>query len=165
MLANSVLFSLVATLPWVVSLGYWLLLRNQFIDETTLEDHFFSFVPHATNILITLIELFLSQNKLSKLGWVYPVIALYLYLAYSALLRYQFDIPWPYGFMATLLEGKAWMAAAFVIGGAILTIILYYISYLLVILRDWAKPKSNDLFLGTNNAANSNERTMVELRV
>jgi hypothetical protein len=77
--------------PWIVSSVFWTILIDNCINET-LFGRRERFVFHASNIVLVISETMVSQTTLSIYAFVYPLSAIYIYVAYTAFLHFQFAV-------------------------------------------------------------------------
>lgn len=142
------LFHSAATFALVVTVIYWGLLSIDYYSKTTVQGQFTSLTPHAFNTVFIILELLLSKNEFSRLGFLWPILWIVLYNVLSAILRVT-GTPWPYFFLEVIYSGPIWgVFVAFLVSFAFI-ILLYFFLSLLALIRDYfgrAKPKtSNDI--------------------
>lgn len=140
--AYDALFSTVATLPWIVSMTFWTFLNDKFLRKVTLEDRFLCANPHISNIIILLFELLVTRIPMSMIGFIWPVIVVYLYAIYSIVLKFDYKFEWPYPFMS-FYEGEVWQVSMVFAFMFLVPILVYYFSFALVYLRNRFAPKEN----------------------
>ncbi|KAI8914550.1 hypothetical protein EDD86DRAFT_199560 [Gorgonomyces haynaldii] len=143
-LTHRILLCCACTIPWAVTLTFWLFLRSIFTSKTETLGQINSFVPHTFNILLMLCEMLVSRETLPAFGFIWPVLAVMLYFGMTLLLRAAFDIPWPYAFLSFLDTSPIWVNVLAVFGMAVALIVFYYLSYILMLLRDWCFPVSQE---------------------
>lgn len=88
-----IIYPTIVTLPWVVSLTFWMLLSDTFINDNgggKLESLNF----HLLNLLIMITELVVYSGVLKLYGWIWPLICGYLYIGYLSLMHYTFNFDW-----------------------------------------------------------------------
>jgi hypothetical protein len=134
------LFAMAATLSWLVTIGYWTLLSVDFTRQTDDRLRFRSLTPHVFNLLMMLLEIVISKNLIPTFYLLYPIAAVYLYTIYTLMLRYAFDVPFPYDFLNPLFE-KAWTIAVFEIFLGVFVTITFFVSQNLCRLRDFSVRK------------------------
>jgi hypothetical protein len=122
-------FACAISIPWIVTIGYWGLLLSLYTSKTNDVDRFLSLDPHAINMVLMLFELIFSRNPVFVWGFLWPLLAIYLYAALCVLLRYPFNIDWPYGFMKGLLETSPGVTIASLVGIGLVIIVLYFCSF------------------------------------
>ncbi|KAI8914555.1 hypothetical protein EDD86DRAFT_88142 [Gorgonomyces haynaldii] len=150
-----VMFACTSTVPVVVTIVYWTMLLNDFNSKTTSLGKFLAITPHATNLMMTLFEILLNRQILTKQGVVWPVLAVILYATMTVVLRVVGNYSWPYPFMRVFFEeSPLWVTALFIVGFAVCVIIVYFAMYGLVQMREWAFSKKQvceaDIELGKN---------------
>ncbi len=131
------LYCCAVTIPWIVTITYWALLsQNFFTGKYDRDQYFLQFSEHALNFVIMIAEIFLSKNPLNVFGFLWPMSAVILYTAFSAILRYTIDRPYPYNFMKLLLEGPVWLIVVGILGLMVVCALFYFASFGLTKLRD-----------------------------
>lgn len=133
--AFNALFAVAAGSVWIVSVGYWGLLHKDFIAEQNVTQKYVLFNLHVSNVIIFLLELFISTNELQIIGVLWPVSAIYVYAIMATIQRYAFGMAWPYSFLKGLLETSSLVTTISVVAIGLATAAFYFVSYGLILLR------------------------------
>lgn len=129
-------FATASTIPWIVTLIFWIFLNSQFRNQSTDLGRFMSFNPHVLNVFFVMVESILSRNPLHSHGYLWPLLALCLYLNLSLILRYAYGIAWPYSFLSSMLETGALLTITILFFASIGVVILYMIAAKWASVRD-----------------------------
>ena len=140
--AFRVCFAIVQPIAILVSLVYWLLLRDEaFNDIDPLFLRARSASQHAFNILFTLLDLFTTETKLKPIDCIYPLLFLGLYQV-SSLVWFFVQGVWPYEFMAQIAgnskENLKWDMIILFSGAIfVVTILFHFVVIGLIWVRDF----------------------------
>lgn len=66
---HDILLSTVMAIPWVVTVGFWILLSDMYTRRTTSLGKFDALNPHSFNLVMILIEIILSKSLTLKFGF------------------------------------------------------------------------------------------------
>jgi hypothetical protein len=66
-------------LCWVVTIVFWSVLSEIYFMQTTASDRFLAMFPHTFNLIFVVADLVLSCSPISVYGWIYPLMATFLY--------------------------------------------------------------------------------------
>ena len=131
----------VLTFPWIVTLVFWSLLYQDFLGANLL-GRFFLGAPHSLNLILILTELVFGNDRLERNEVVYPLVTIYLYLAYSAVWKVT-GTPWPYSFMDDLFASEWWIIVLTFFGLSVAVGIAFSLSYGLIHCRESFRSKKS----------------------
>jgi hypothetical protein len=140
---HAILFSIVQTLPYPVSVAYWI-----FLFKPVLNDPDISFwlkaqgvVNHSLNIVLPLCDLFLSKTSM---GWLYIIYPNFVMLFYEIVVNFVhiiFKVKFPYSFLEMFMGSKdsvIWInLGLYILGMALFICFAFTIIVLVINLRNF----------------------------
>lgn len=127
-------------MAWIVAAVYWILLSSTLQTITDQSLKAINIIEHTTNLIVVLIDLFLSRSRLSWKDVIFPMIVALLYTFWTWIFVYSGVWEWPYPFFRQILnplENTWWVVVVTLIGGTLVFAIAFCIVFGMYRLREY----------------------------
>ncbi|KAL2918565.1 hypothetical protein HK105_201966 [Polyrhizophydium stewartii] len=135
------LFATTQSLSFVVVIIFWALLRNIITEAVDTGDRFLKTSPHITNIIMTQVELWLTNQAYPLSNVLVTIATLVLYTIMTWLANYVLGVAFPYPFFKDLLDIRRTPASA------VLWFLGFAFAFLVLSLIIWGEAKLRDRFV------------------
>jgi hypothetical protein len=144
-------FALIQALSWTVTITYWILLANAELSSTVLglEIKVDNIIAHSLNLILLLIDLFISRVQLAWKDAIYPILFALVYQMMVIAWKGLVNRNWPYNFVASINGGQErvnWGPIfAFAAGLSLFILLMHAITIGLIALRKMLLRKAGQM--------------------
>jgi hypothetical protein len=138
-----VLFSIVQTIIWLVTVLYWVLMSSEVFDPAYTNGHRARVaLTHILHMLFPILDLFLSKSSVTWWYVFFPIFVVFLYSYTIITIHLYTNKDWPYAFLTKLNQGAEpysvlWGPTAGFVAGTMLSMLLFFgCMKLLILIRD-----------------------------
>jgi hypothetical protein len=138
-----VLFAIVQTIIWLVTVLYWALMSAEVFDPTYSTEHRVRVaLTHILHMFFPILDLFLSKSNVTWWYVFFPIFVVFLYSYTIVTIHLYTNKNWPYAFLARLNEGAKpfdvrWgPMGGFVIGTMLSMFLFFGCMKLLILIRE-----------------------------